>query len=357
MIRVRVAGPIVAVALGAILTQACATTNQGSATPSNGGPAQSSIASEAASTGVAASTGPVASASGGAAGTTTPAALTMKSIPTKRWGDPAFTASVKGPQGAPVAFSASGGCKVDPKSGKVTIQSVGSCTVTATAGSGGSSLVASAKFKIEPGKPVIKFGARETRFRSALHLDLNASVSPKIKLAYKVIRGASGTANDQYCAVTSDGFLVWTQQPTVDEHPALDAYCMVRVSAAGSSDNWVTPKSVQGLVHIGYPSWKVNAPDQTLTAKQDVEGWYVIVTVNEDNGSALGIDIFGDCGSGSTEGQAIKAGTKTYKVRVNVNDPNGGTYSCNLHASALPQDYHQGNAGTSDTDFKLTVTS
>ena len=179
---------------------------------------------------------------------------------------------------------------------------------------------------------------------------------PGIKLGYSVIQGATGTSNDAYCAVTSDGFLVWTKKPTVDDHAAMDAKCMVRVAAAAKSANYVAPKAVEALVHIDYPSWKLNAANQSLSATQDADGlWYVTVTVNEDNGSALGVEVDGDCGSGTTENTNVKVGTKVFKVRVSVNDPSSGAYSCTMHATALPQDYHEGNTGTSDVDFKLTV--
>jgi hypothetical protein len=344
MIRSRSAGHVAALLLAATLFGACQATDQspGPTTTASSGPTPTAPASP--------SVGPSLSA---------PAAtLTIKPIPTKRWGDPAFQASAEAPGDVPVRFAASGGCKVDADSGKVTVQTVGTCTITATAQSSGSTLTASTKFKIEPAKPAIKFGTRETRFKSNLHFDLNASSTPTIKLAYKVIHGATGTRNDQYCAVTSDGFLVWTKKLTVEEHPGMDAKCMVRVTAAGKSENYSAPKAVQALVHIDYPSWKVNADTQSLTAAKAADGlWYVTVTVNEDNGTALGIEVNGSCGSGTTENTNVKVGTKVFKIRVQVNDPSSGTYTCTMHATALPQDYRQDNnhPGTPDVDFKLTV--
>jgi hypothetical protein len=337
MIRTRVLGPIAALLASGALFAACGTSSQ------SGSPSATS----------GATTGPTPTAVASPSDDSSPGAVTIKAIPTKRWGDPAFAASATAPGGAKVTYAANGGCKVEAKSGKVTIQKVGTCTVTATADSGGT---ASTKFKIEPGRPIIEFGARETRFKSALHFNLKASVDLPIPLAYKVIQDATGTVNDNFCDVTNDGFLVWTVKPTRTDHPAMDAKCMVRVSAAETSKNYSAPEPVRAIVHIMYPSWKVNAANQTRTATQDGEGrWYVTVTVNEDNGSALGMDVSGDCGSGDTNDQNIKAGTTVYKVRVYVNDPTSGTYSCTMHASALPQDYHQGNAGTSDVDFTLTV--
>jgi hypothetical protein len=38
-----------------------------------------------------------------------------------------------------------------------------------------------------------------------------------------------------------------------------------------------------------------------------------------------------------------------------VDDPSGVTYKCDLTASALPQDYHQGDSGIEDASFTLTV--
>ena len=112
---------------------------------------------------------------------------------------------------------------------------------------------------------MIKFGKRETRFKRNLNYALKATSSPSIPLKYAVVHGATGTSNDEFCT-TKGGALVWTKPPTIDDHPGMDAFCMVRVSAATTSKNYVTPKPVQALVHIDYPAWAVNAKDPQRSA-------------------------------------------------------------------------------------------
>jgi hypothetical protein len=282
-----------------------------------------------------------------------PAGITMKKITDKRWGDPAFKASAKGSDGKPVKYAASGGCKVNGSNGTVTIQSVGKCKITASSASLGKSATTSTTFAIGQAKPVIKFGKRSTRFKRNLNYALKATSSPSIPLKYVVVHGATGTSNDEFCT-TKGGALVWTKPPTIDDHPGMDAFCMVRVSAATTSKNYVTPKPVQALVHIDYPAWAVHAKAQEVSWADTIikdGSHFARVTVFEDNGAALGMDVgtlSGDCGGGTV----VKATRTTYTIDVFVVNPG----VCTLHASAEPQDYHQGNKGIGDVDFTLTVT-
>ena len=170
-------------------------------------------------------------------------------------------------------------------------------------------------------------------------------------MKYTVIHGAKGTSNDEFCT-TKGGALVWSKPPTVDDHPGMDAFCMVRVSAATTSKNYVAPKAVQALVHIDYPAWAVHADDPQKVDMIVRDGKnYARVVVYEDNGSALGMDVngSGDCGGG----RVVKATRTTYTIELSVEGP--GT-TCELHASAEPQDYHQGNKGIGDVEFTLIVT-
>jgi hypothetical protein len=284
--------------------------------------------------------------------------VTIAPIPTKRWGDPTFKASAKASDGQPVKYAASGGCTINATSGQVTIKSVGTCKITAVAATGSPQASASVTFSIDQAQPVIKFGKRETRFKRSLNYALKATTTPSIPLAYKVIHGAAGTANDAFCTV-KNGALVWTKVPTNEDHPSMDAFCMVRVSAATTSQNYVTPKAVQALVHIGYPAWVVKAGNQSISwaadTQVDANGRYAILSVSEDSGDALGMEINGNCGHGSTEGTNVPLRTRTYRVKFYLDDPAAFTYPCDLTASALPQDYHQGDSGIEDANFTLTV--
>jgi hypothetical protein len=282
-----------------------------------------------------------------------PAGITLKKIADKRWGDPTFKASAKGSDGKPVKYSASGGCKINASNGTVTIQSVGSCKITAKSATLGKAATVSTTFSIEKARPVIKFGKRETRFKRNLNYALKATSSPSIPLKYVVVHGAAGTSNDEFCT-TKGGALVWTKPPTIDDHPGMDAFCMVRVSAATTSKNYTSPKAVQALVHIDYPAWAVHADTQKVSLADAIVrdgSRYARVKVFEDNASALGMDVgtlSGDCGGG----RVVSSTRTTYTIEVFVLRAG----DCTLHASAEPQDYHQGNKGIGDVEFTLIVT-
>ena len=201
MIRRKSAGHAAVILVAATLLGGCQASAESpsatTATSNGSSPAAASTGVEpspqASAEAASDSVGPSAAASAAASDSVGPspaasaaaATLTIKKISTKRWGDAPFKATAAASDGAPVRFGGSGGCTVDPLSGRVTIKAVGTCTVTATAKAGDKTLGASATFTIEPAQPVIKFGARETRFKSNLHFALNAISVPGIKLGYR----------------------------------------------------------------------------------------------------------------------------------------------------------------------------
>ncbi len=281
--------------------------------------------------------------------------VTIKSIGTRRWGDDNVKASGTASDGEPLKYTASGDCEVNGKSGAVDLIKTGSCTITATTTASAPPVSASARFKIDPARPVIHFGAKHITFRRALSYRLAATVSPSIPLRFEVIRGASGTSNDSYCAA-KDGRLVWTRTPTVARHPSVPAACMVRVSAAKTSDNYVAPKPVQALVSIGYPTWKVDASNQTvsLAAIARSDGTHhAKVKVSEDTGDTLGmlLNPNGDAGPCDLSSTGEAKGTNSFTFDVLVT----GTGVCHLEAQAEPQDWDFQGKGTSVADFTLTV--
>lgn len=285
-----------------------------------------------------------------------------KSVPTKRWGDRPFKVVANASNGASVAYAAKGGCDVHASNGTVTINTVGSCTITATAADADPPVSDSLSFDIQPARPVINFGKSSTRFKRDMRYNLGATTDPRIDLAYAVVHGATGTANDGECAVDG-GALVWAHQPTAGQFPSLDAFCMIRVTAAKSSKNYVTPDPVQALVHIDYPAWNVHAPAQTVSF---ADGATPTVTVFEDTGDALGMDVGSDdgpCGEASTQ-ERVPLGTTRYRLQVPVDNPAdhadlvdaNGAYTCTMHAHALPPDWQNGAKGKADDTFLLTVT-
>lgn len=285
-----------------------------------------------------------------------------KKVSTKRWGDPPFKVLAIASDGGAVSYSANGSCDVGPVNGSVSIKTVGSCTITATEANHTPTATDSMTIAIEPGRPAISFGESRTRFTRDMQYPLNASTDPAIDLAYEVVHGAKGSANDEMCEIKGDA-LVWDKTPTAERFPQLDAFCMVKVTAKRESKNYVTPSPVQALIHIDYPNWKVHATAQTVSY---ADGSDPTVTVFEDTGDALGIDLSSEsflCGNASTP-VAVSMGTTKYRIAVHVEDPAqypdevdaNGAYTCTFTATALPPDWQNGSKGKASDTFILTVT-
>jgi hypothetical protein len=285
-----------------------------------------------------------------------------RTVTTKQWGDKPFKVLATASNGAHVIYSADGGCDIGKSNGTVTINSAGSCVITAVAANTDPPATASLSFEIEPAHPVINFGKDSTRFQRDMRLALSATTDPEIDLSYAVVHGANGSAHDEECAIVGSS-LVWAHVPSLDRFPALDAFCMVKVTAARSSKNYVAPDPVQALIHIDYPVWDVHAQAQTISF---ADGDTQAVTVFEDTANALGMEVDatdGPCGSASTGGK-IPLGTTKYKLQVQVDDPAdhpelvdaNGAYTCTMHASALPSAWQHGAKGKAEVAFVLTVT-
>jgi hypothetical protein len=166
-----------------------------------------------------------------------------RTVTTKQWGDKPFKVLATASNGAHIAYSAEGGCDIGKSNGTVRINNAGSCVITATAATSDPPATASLSFEIAPAHPVIKFGKDSTRFQRDMRLALSATTDPEIDLSYAVVHGAKGSAHDEECAIDGSS-LVWAHLPTLDRFPSLDAFCMVKVTAARSSKNYVAPDPV-----------------------------------------------------------------------------------------------------------------
>jgi hypothetical protein len=278
-----------------------------------------------------------------------------QAIPPKRWGDPPFQAQAAASDDGPVTYSAEGGCSVDASSGEVTIASVGECTITAT--SKVAAAAATESFVIEPARPVISFGDRETRFARPFSYELGATVDPEIPLTYRVVEGhPQASENDEDCMV-EDGTLVFSDEPiSFENRPGIPLFCMIEVSAAGESPNFVTPEPVLGLVRIGFANWDVRVPPIDPVDWSD-SGGTVTIPVNENSGDAFGIDVFqlagiGTCEHVSTTPDPAPDATTRYEVTLSVSEPPAEGYTCDLVAEATPSDYQGGDPRD---EFSLTV--
>ena len=270
-----------------------------------------------------------------------------KAISPKRWPAKPFTVQAVASNRAQVKYTAKGPCTVTPKGGRVEIDRVGQCVITARTASG-EPASASMTVRIRPAEPKIQFAAKSVRWTRPFSVTLKAKVSPSIPLKYSLV----GTGSGPDCQV-SHGKLTLTGY-----QPSLTTDCKVKVSAAKTSLNYHAPKPVVATIHVDFPAWDVEvvSPDVVHVS---VDGYQVPITVREHSGDALGITILQTGGGGSCEEisstpQAPDPGTTTYKVVVEVIDPGPDGYVCEMTAKALPPDYFD-PGGTPSDDFRLTV--
>ena len=281
-----------------------------------------------------------------------------KKIPAKEWGDPAFRVAATASDGRDVTYAAKGGCRVNKSSGRVTIGSVGSCTITAAAVGADPPASASQTFAIERANPVIRFGDAITRFTRPFRYAIKASVTPEIDLRFEVLRGDPRGQNDEWCGIRG-GALVFTKTPTADDFPTIPTDCVIRVSAGGTSQNYERPTPKTARIRIDYPAFAVDAAESTTVSYGSDADQIISITVRERSGDAFGIftttftnDL---CIVQSTEPEPAPAGTTRYRARVEITGgpPSPGTmYECRLVAEAIPPDYQ---GGKRSDEFSLFV--
>ena len=278
-------------------------------------------------------------------------AITFDKVKSKRWGDKPFEVKAEASTGATVKYTAKGACTVTPRGGRVELKKAGDCVITATTTEGEPG-EASKTIRVAPAKPKIQFAGKNIRFERPMAYALTAKVSPKIPLAFALVKSGS----DPECKV-SNGKLTLTQRK-----PDLPRNCKVQVSAATTSPNYSTPKPVVAKIHIDYPSWDVDASSPGEVDYSKVDG-KVRVTVREHSGDTLGMNVFVNNGPCETwdisPERPSPPGTTTYFVTLTLPKPGeNGTpakYSCTMKVVALPDDWASSVGGTTEDQFTVTV--
>ena len=270
-----------------------------------------------------------------------------KAISPKRWPVKPFTVTAKASNAAPIKYTANGPCTVTPRRGRVEVDRIGSCVITARTTSG-QPAAATMTIQIRPAKPKVQFASKSVRYTRPFSVTLKAKVSPTIPLKYSLVDAGSGPD----CKVSNGKLTLTGFQPT------LTTDCKVKVAAAKTSPNYQTPKPVVATIHVDFPAWDVEviSPDVVHVS---VDGYQVPITVREHSGDALGITIEqtggdGFCEEVSSTPQVPDPGTTTYVVVVEVIDPGPEGYVCEMTARGLPPDYFD-PGGTPSDSFTLTV--
>jgi len=267
-----------------------------------------------------------------------------KAISPKRWPAKPFTVQAESSNGAQVKYTATGPCSVTPKGGRVEVDRVGQCVITARTASG-EPASASMTIVIRPAKPKITFADKSVRWNRQFSYALKAKVTPSIPLKFSLVDAGSGPD----CRVSSGKLTLTGVQPS------LTANCRVKVAAAKTSPNYVAPKAVIATIHVDFPAWDVEAISPGVVDYSE-HGSLVEVTVREHSGNALGMWADGDdrCNAIEFSPNPPPLGTTTYIVVLDVIEPGPDGYECHMTARALPPDYFD-PGGTPSDSFTVTV--
>ena len=112
----------------------------------------------------------------------------------------------------------------------------------------------------------------------------------------------------------------------------------------------------RALINIGFAHFDVSAENKVVSWVKN--GPTVRIVVKENSGDAYGmlVRVWGEspgCKAGDvTPAYESPAGTTAYRLDVALSKPDGGPYTCEMTARALPSDIA---AGTESADFTITV--
>jgi hypothetical protein len=274
-----------------------------------------------------------------------------RAVGPKQWGDPPFTVSASAMPGARVSYSASGACRL---AGTRTVQivTVGSCAIQATASASGSaSVVAALSVSVARARPVIHFGDRTVAFFRPFALNLGATSSPVVPLAYRVV--ASNSMTDRECTVTH-GILTFSPRSPMDSFTPsiLPIACLIEVSAAQSSPNYIAPTPVRGLIQVNQPVVQIRMPAVGPISWKSLGSTHrFVVTIHEDSGDIYGFD--GDAESLGSDGSLcslvsltpptpVPAGTTEYHMTLTLANPGTGSYTCRTRVEVYPMSHAVG---------------
>ena len=281
-------------------------------------------------------------------------AITFDNVKPKRWGAKPFEVKAVASNGAKIKYSAKGVCTVTPRGGRVEIQKVGDCVITAKTTSGEPGLE-SMTIKVRPAKPKIAFVDDSVRWKPGVSYPLEAKVSPSIPLSYALVKAGS----NENCKVRNGTLTL------LEETPQLPLECFVKVEAAAKSPNYQTPEPVVAKIIVRYPAWDVEASSPGVVDWSETNG-VVRVKVREHSGTALGMTANGAelrdqdlCGASvDSSPSPAPLGTKSYEIVLNVSQPSvqndtAEGYQCTMLAVAGPENY-AGSSGSTDS-FTVTV--
>lgn len=278
----------------------------------------------------------------------------------KRWGDPDFTVTAEASSGEndSVVYAATGGCTVVERSGVVSIESVGTCSITAR--HPGNATWAAAEsdpltLDIAKAQPNITFenriGASAVRYTRTLGVPMWAVVEPAIPLVYEIFDVDGAYSNDA-CEIVN-------QHLKLPGIPSLSATCGIRVQAAEPSINYEAPDPVVALIEIRQPSLDLNIVSQGEEVSFSATGgsFTLVVLENSGNGFGIWVDVWqGSCTvtEGPEPAYPSPLGTTRYQVEVTIPDPLSFAEppTCQLYARVDPMD-HAG--GKSEATYSFTI--
>jgi hypothetical protein len=266
-----------------------------------------------------------------------------------QWGDESL-ASATASSGLPITYTSTGGCTVDPGTGRVQATQVGTCVVTAAqAGSTAwQPARASVQISVLQAHPSISFPDKGFDFRRGFRESLLASTTPAIPLTYRTRQGYQGP-----CSLQGDQLLFadwWQGRPA-----QLAARCEVEASAAVSSPNYSTPTPVLATIGIGFPQLAVSIQPVGGQISYAQVGGHLTVTVKEGSGDAYGVAVdttgptssrlCSNPGAAATPAYPTTAGPHVYTATITLTQPPaGGSYVCEVRADALPLDHASGKS-------------
>ena len=202
--------------------------------------------------------------------------------------------------------------------------------------------------------PVISFPDKSITFRRRA-IDLGAKITPKGPIQYEIVRGATGTANDDQCHIVGGLLKLWRSDLPADRRdtiaPSLPTTCLVKASSLPSAGR-AAAQPQQASIHIGYPIFNVHVdPVDPVKWSEHKE---VTVRVHEDSGAAyfLTLSLSDECSSPAPDG-AMAPGTRFLDIPVTLVNPGDTSYTCNMTAFAGPQDISGG--GKESDKFTITV--
>lgn len=265
------------------------------------------------------------------------------------------SSSGSGPSGTTAGTSPTGSASATPSDTSTPSRSrAPSVSPTATATGSGSPRTTSTPPKStapskKPTTPVITFSDRTVTFERPFSLNPGAKVSPSVALDYRVIRGGTGSYNDEQCRIVKGRL-------RLADPPRLSAACVVEAYVPDSAGH-PPAEPRRALISFDFPRLAVAA--SSVVVDWSESGPTVRVAVREDSGDAYGMAIWST--DGATErcrpgdvapGYPSPAGTTEYRLSVSLEDPLGSSYTCNMIAISMPEDIAGGKAYD---EFTITV--